>query len=86
MVDDRRERPWRKLRVVVEVTVPPTSRATEKDLLYHVVENMPHTVKLKRLIHDDAYEAVVRVKSFTSFWPMFLRKERGLTNFKKESK
>lgn len=84
MASDRRERPWRKLRVVVEVTVPPNSRATERDLIYHVTENMPHTVKLKRPIHADAYEAVVRVKSFTSFWPMFLRKEKGLSNFKRK--
>lgn len=83
-MNDRRERPWKKLRVIVEVTVPPHSRAREKDLIYHVVEKMPRTVKFKRPIHTDAYEAVVRVKSFTSFWPMFLRKEKGLSNFKKK--
>lgn len=75
---DRRERPWKKLRVIVEVTVPPNSRATEKDLMFHVEQAMPRTVFLRRPIHANAYEAVVRLKSFTSFWPMFLRKEKGL--------
>lgn len=75
---DKRERPWKKLRVVVEVTVPPTSRATEKSLKYAVEEALPRTFKLPRPIHDNAYEAVVRVKGLTSFWPMFLRKEKGL--------
>ena len=79
---DRRERPWRKLRVVVEVTVPPNSRAREKDLLHEIEQALPRTVKLPRPIHDNAYEAVVRLKSFTPFWPMFLRKEKGLkSNF-----
>lgn len=75
---DRRERPWRKLRVIVEVTVPPNSRAREKDLVYAVSESLPHTFKLPRPMHRDFHEAVIRVKSFMSFWPAFLRKERGL--------
>jgi len=79
---DRRSRPWKKLRVVVEVSVPPHSRATEKDLQYHVMENMPRTVKLKRALHANAHEATVRVKAFGPFWPMFLRVEKGMTNFK----
>lgn len=85
LLPDRRERPWRKLRVVVEVTVPPTSRASERDLVYAVNEALPRTFKLPRPIHSNFYEAVVRVKSFASFWPMFLRIERGLkTNFKRK--
>lgn len=83
---DRRERPWRKLRVIVEVTVPPNSRAREKDLQYMVHEALPNAFRLPRPIHNDAREAVVRVKSFTSFWPMFLRKEKGLTNFRRKVK
>lgn len=75
---DRRERPWKKLRVVVEVTVPPHSRAKEKDLLREIEQQIARTVKLPRPIHANAYEAVVRLKSFTGFWPAFLRKERGL--------
>lgn len=77
---DRRERPWRKLRVIVEVTVPPNSRAREKDLKYMVEEALPHSFKLPRPIHNDARDAAVRVKGFGSFWPVFLRKERGLKN------
>lgn len=85
---DLRSRPWKKLRVVVEVTVPPTSRATEKDLQHEVVRALPATMRLPRPIHDNAYEATVRVKAFTPFWPMFLRAERGISNFRrtKESK
>ena len=75
---DHRERPWRKLRVIVEVTVPPTSRATEKDLKYHVETNMPRTITLRRTHQPNGYEAVVRTKAFTPFWPMFLRIEKGL--------
>lgn len=83
---DRRERPWRKLRVIVEVTVPPNNRSTEKDLVYHVVENMPLTVPMARKLHRDHYEARVRVKSFANFWPAFLRLERGLkVNFRKKA-
>ena len=75
---DHRTRSWRRLRVIVEVTVPPTSRATEKDLAYLVGEALPHTFGLPRPIHRDAHWAVARVKAFTPFWPMFLRKEKGL--------
>jgi len=87
MTDDRRERPWRKLRVIVEVTVPPTSRARERDLVHFVAEHIPHLARLPRPIHDNAHEAAVRIKSFTSFWPAFLRLEKGLrTNFRKKEK
>lgn len=83
-VSDRRERPWKKLRVIVEVTVPPTCRAREKDLIHEIEQQIADTVKLPRPIHANAFEAVVRLKSFTSFWPMFLRKERGLSIGKKK--
>lgn len=82
---DRRERPWKKLRVIVEVTVPPNSRATERDLAFLVGEQMPRTFKLRRPTHANAHEAVVRVKSFTSFLPAFLRKEKGLSTGRKKS-
>lgn len=85
MTDDRRTRPWRKLRVIVEVTVPPNSRARERDLVYMVHSSVPETFKLPRPIHADARECAVRVKTFSSFWPAFLRIERGLNpnTFKK---
>lgn len=75
---DRRERPWRKLRVVVEVSVPPTSRASERDLIYHVRDNMPGEIAMPRAIHRDARKCAVRVKSFSSFLPAYLRVERGM--------
>lgn len=83
---DMRERPWKKLRIVVEVTVPPTSRATEKDLLYVVESQLGSTVKLRRPVHDNAYEAALRIKTFTKFWPWFLKKERGISISKKKKK
>lgn len=77
---DRRERPWRKLRVVVEVTVPPNNRAREKDLIHEIEQTLAcSTVKLPRPLSADFYEAKLHLKSFTSFWPWFLRKERGLS-------
>lgn len=66
---DRRERPWKRLRVVVEVTVPPTSRATEKDLMHELRENLPATVTLPRPIHDNAYTAPLRFKTLGSWLP-----------------
>lgn len=81
---DMRKRPWKTLRVVVEVTVPPTSRATEKDLLFHVTEALPDSIPMRRACHADARYAVPRVKSFTRFWPAFLRMERGLSKRKKK--
>jgi hypothetical protein len=79
-----RERPWRKLRVVVEVSVPPTSRATEKDLAYHVESHLPKLIPLRRAMHDDARYAKPHVKIFSRFWPWFLRKEKGLSIRKKK--
>ncbi len=75
---DDRTRPWRKLRVVVEVTVPPNSRATEKDLAYHVGLFMSKRISLPRPQHADAYAATTRIKMFSKFWPVFLRMEKGL--------
>lgn len=72
--------------MVVEVSVPPHSRATEKDLQYHVMENMPRSVKMKRALHADAVDATVRVKSFSAFWPAFLRIEKGINHFTKQIK
>jgi len=86
VADDLRKRPWRKIRVVVEVTVPPTSRARERDLQYLVSEALPATVRLPRPISPDAHVSAVRVKSFASFWPMFLRAERGIKHFTKKKK
>lgn len=64
--------------MIVEVTVPPNSRATEKDLKYAVEEALPRSFKLPRPIHANFYEAVVRIKAFAPFWPVFLRMERGI--------
>jgi len=76
---DKRERPWKKLRVIVEVTVPPHSRATEQDLLYHVEQVMPDVVRLHQENHDHAQDAADRLKCLTAFWAWFLRKERRLS-------
>lgn len=81
----RRERPWRKLRVVVEVTVPPNNRATERDLQFAISEQLSHTVKLRRPMHQDNYEAPIRFKLFKSFWPAFLRSEKGSGNLKRKA-
>lgn len=85
-MDDRRKRPWRKLRVIVEVTVPPNSRVRERDLAYAVNEALPGAFMLPRPIHKDAREAVIRVKAFSAFWPNFLRLEKGIVNFRKKRK
>lgn len=68
---DRREAPWKVLRVVVEAKVPPTSRATEKDLIYHLETIMPETVHLRRSIHADARPARLRFKAWGKWWPVF---------------
>lgn len=68
---DRRSRPWKKLRVVVEVSVPPTSRATEKDLLWHVQENMPTHVSLARAHHANAQTVPIRIKAFQPFYTAY---------------
>lgn len=86
MIDDRRNKPWRKLRVIVEVTVPPLSNATEKDLAYLVRDALPIHLQLRRPIHDNAFQAVTRVKQFGPFWPMFLRAEKGIVHMKRKRK
>lgn len=91
MPKDRRERPWKKLRVVIEVTVPPTSRATELHSLVKLTLDQVAKIVLRRPEHANAFEAPIRLKLFTQFWPWFLRKERGLSikdirKQKKESK
>jgi hypothetical protein len=63
--------PWKVLRVVVEVKVPPTSRATEKDLMFQITENMPRNIALPRDHSKDAHVAPIRVKSWRSWWPVF---------------
>lgn len=65
---DRRKRPWRKLAVVVEVTVPPTNRATEKDLAYALRTWLPDTLSLPRAIHNNAHKSAVRVKAFKPYY------------------
>ena len=76
------DRPWRTIRVVVEVKVPPNNRSTERDLEYHVTNALEKAydglLPMARIVHLNHYLAVARVKLFTPFWPMFLRKEKGL--------
>jgi len=78
MIDDRRKRPWKRLRVVVEVTVPPTSRATDKDLKREVENKLGYNVQLPNSLSNDRYTGVFRVKAFAAFWPVFKRIELGL--------
>lgn len=77
---DRRERPWKKLRVVVEVTVPPTNRSTEKDLMYQISQSLSHSLSMPRMGYPGSYPAVVRLKTFTAFYPAFRRAEKGIVN------
>lgn len=78
--DDRRKRPWQKLRVIVEVTVPPHSKVRERDLLHAVAENLPKDLtRLPRPINSEGFVPSFRVKAFSRFWPAFLRIERGLS-------
>ena len=75
---DRRTRPWRKLRVVVEVSVPPNNRSSSRDLIYHLRDQMPDMIALPRPIHNNAHFAKLHYKTFSSFLPAYLRAERGL--------
>jgi hypothetical protein len=77
---DRRNKPWPKLRVVVEVTVPPNLRATEKDLAHEVQTALSAGVFLRRPIHQNAYHAAARVKVLSRFLPAFLLQERRRKN------
>lgn len=67
---DHRQRPWKKLRVVVEVTVPPTSRATEKDLVFMLQDALPRSLKLPRAEHPLAWTANLRFKTWGRFFPI----------------
>lgn len=67
---DRRNRPWKKLRVVVEVTVPPTNRATEKTLKHYLEDALDRSVMLPNRHHKDAYEAPIRVKMWSRVFPV----------------
>lgn len=78
---DRRERPWRKLRIVVEVSVPPTNPAKERDLMRLVRAGVPVTLPFSRGVGDEPFMAAVRLKTFSQFWPSFLRAEKGLNPF-----
>lgn len=42
--DDRRKRPWKKLRVIVEVSVPPTSRLSESHLSRALLAELPSSL------------------------------------------
>jgi len=64
------QRPWKKLRVVVEVTVPPASRATEKDLKYRLEQELPRCMALPRLDHPQAVFPNLRFKTWAAFFPM----------------
>lgn len=67
-MNDLRKKPWRKVRVVIEVTVPPTNRTDEADLAYMVGQWMPHTLALPRPIHRNHHNAAVRIKHFTPYY------------------
>jgi len=76
MASDQRQKPWRKLRAVVEVTVPPTSRADEKDLVYLVQQALPRELALPRPIHANARLCSVRVRAFGPYYRAEKVKER----------
>lgn len=83
--DDRRKRPWKKLRVIVEVSVPPTSRLSESHLSRALLSELPSSL----LMSNGAASRLtpLRVKVFSTFWPAFLRKEKGLPiNFNRPKK
>lgn len=43
-----------------------------------VEDALPATLALPRPLANDARECAVRTKMFSSFWPAFLRREKGL--------
>ena len=67
---DRRNRPWKKLRVVVEVSVPPTNRATEKTLKHYLEDTLDREVALPNRFHKDAHVAPLRFKTWGRFFPV----------------
>lgn len=83
---DLRNRPWPVFRVVVEVKVPPTVRATEADLAYHVEQAMPKTIMMRRDCHANAQPVVVRIKRFTAFMTALARKEKAAAPRKTKKK
>jgi hypothetical protein len=70
-----KQRPWRTLRCVVEVKVPPSNRSDEKDLIYHVEQQLLNGMFLPRAMHDDKYYARPKVKRFR---PVFVAEQRTL--------
>ena len=66
----------KKLRVVVELSLPATTLATEKDLQEAVMKSLPAQLSLKRS------RGSLRVKLFGQFWPMFLKAESGTNHFR----
>jgi hypothetical protein len=70
----RKQRPWRTLRCVVEVKVPPSNRSTEKDLSFHVSEALADYkidsrlvagIPLPRSGRPDTFFAIPNMKGFT---------------------
>ncbi len=65
---NRRTRPWRKLAVVVEVTVPPTNRSLEKHLAAQVRDWLPDHLCLPVSLVANHHKAAVRVKAFKPYY------------------
>lgn len=84
MIGDRRERPWKKVRVVVEVTVPPASRIQEIHLKRLVEDALPKQFDLPVPLHANAFTAAVRVKGFLAFLPSYFRYEVHSKKMKKD--
>jgi hypothetical protein len=62
----RKQRPWRTLRCIVEVKLPPSNRSTEKDLVYQVERRLETGYfHMPRALHADHYVANPKVKGFT---------------------
>lgn len=77
----RKQRPWRTLRCVVEVKVPPSNRSDEGDLVYHVREALADyqndrtpfgLIPLPRA-HGENYQAVPRIKRWSKVFEQALR-------------
>jgi hypothetical protein len=54
-----------------------TSRATEKDLMHELQENLPATVRLPRPIHDNAFTAPLRFKTLSAWLPAIRSSSEG---------
>jgi hypothetical protein len=63
-------KPWKTLRCVVEVKVPPSNASDEKDLIYHVEKALfqhgkfPGILAMPRSHHPERYDAKPKVKSY----------------------